>query len=148
MTTVLLATDADWIYDDIDAAIASDEVALYRVRSGFEVLAAIRELEPDLVIVDLQIGNMGGIAVCTAIRNEEGADRLPITAVMLLLDRTADTFLAKRADADGWLIKPLDSLRIRKATTTLLDGYSSYEGIEAEPADLGADELVEEVAAS
>lgn len=133
MTTVLLATDANWIYDDIDAALASNEVTIYRVHSGFEVLAAVRELEPDLVILDMQIGNMGGIAACTAIRNEEGADRLPITAVMLLLDRVADTFLAQRADADGWLIKPLDSLRIRKATTILLDGYSFYEGLEDAP---------------
>ncbi len=144
VTTVLLATDADWIYDDIDAAISSDEISLYRIRSGFEVLAAVRELEPDLVVLDLQIGNMGGIAACTAIRNEEGADRLPITAVMLLLDRKADTFLAQRADADGWLIKPLDSLRIRQATSTLLDGYSFYEGV----AEAQVSELVEEAAAT
>lgn len=132
VTTVLLATDADWIYDDVDAAISSTDVTLYRVRTGVEVLAAVRELTPDLVILDLQIGNMGGMAACMAIRNEEGADRLPITAVMILLDRKADIFLARRADADGWLLKPLDTLRIRKAARTLLDGYSYYEGIEAE----------------
>jgi len=142
VTTVLLATDADWIYDDVDAAIASDEVTLYRVRTGAEVLAAVRQLEPDLVVLDLQIGNMGGMAACMAIRNEEGADRLPITAVLILLDRKADVFLARRADADGWLLKPLDTIRVRKAVRTLLDGYSYYEGVEEEAPPVDADREV------
>ena len=68
------------------------------------------------MILDLQIGNMGGMATCMSIRHEEGMGRIPITAVMMLLDRAADTFLAHRADADGWLIKPLDAFRLRRAT--------------------------------
>ena len=130
MARVLLATDADWIFDEVDAAIASDETTVYRVRHGREVLEAIQELDADLVILDLQIGNMGGMATCMTIRNEEGADRLPITAVLMLLDRGADVFLAKRADADGWVFKPLDAFRLRRATATLLNGYSWCEGVD------------------
>ena len=33
----------------------------------------------------------------------------------MLLDREADMFLAKRSDADGWIVKPLDSFRLRRA---------------------------------
>jgi DNA-binding response OmpR family regulator len=129
MAKVLLATDADWIFDEVDAALSNDETTVYRVRRGDQVLEAIKELEADLVILDLQIGNMGGMATCMTIRNEEGADRLPITAVLMLLDRGADVFLAKRADADGWVFKPLDAFRLRRATTTLINGYSWCEGV-------------------
>ncbi|WP_334142555.1 response regulator [Rhabdothermincola sp.] len=138
MPTVLLATDADWVFDEVDAALADDQTKVYRVRRGVDVIPAIRELQPDLVVLDLQIGNMGGMATCMAIRNEEGADRLPITAVLMLLDRAADVFLAHRADADGWLIKPLDAFRLRKAAEVLLDGYSYFEGVDADT-DLRAD---------
>lgn len=130
MSTILLATDADWIFDEVDAALASDGTAVYRVHRGVDVLPAIIELEPDLVILDLQIGNMGGMAACRVIRNEEGADRLPITAVLMMLDRGADVFLAKRAEADGWIFKPLDAFRLRKAAARLIDGYSWYEGVD------------------
>jgi DNA-binding response OmpR family regulator len=130
-TRVLLATDADWIFDEVDAALASDDTEVYRVRRGSDVLPAVIELDADLVILDLQIGSMGGMATCMEIRNEEGADRLPITAVMMLLDRGADVFLAKRADADGWVFKPLDAFRLRRAAATLIDGYSWYEGVDA-----------------
>ena len=43
--------------------------------------------EPDLVVLDLQIGNMGGIAVAIDLRLEEAAGRLPEVPILLLLDR-------------------------------------------------------------
>jgi DNA-binding response OmpR family regulator len=142
MPNVLLATDADWIYDEVEGAIAGDDLTLSRVRAGVDVVAAAHQVEADLVILDMQIGNMGGMATCLEIRNEEGMGRLPITAVMILLDRAADTFLARRADADGWLVKPLDSIRLRRATRVLLDGASYFEGVDEET-DLPHGEVVE-----
>ena len=65
---------------------------------------------------------MGGLATCMAIRNAESVDEIPITAVLLLLDRVHDSFLARRADVDGWLVKPLDAVRLRAATAVLLAG--------------------------
>jgi DNA-binding response OmpR family regulator len=131
--TILLATDADWILEEIDAALAGDSTNVYRVRAGIDVLQAITQLTPDLVIIDEQIGNMGGIATCMAIRNAEGMDAIPITAVLLLLDRAHDVFQVQRCDADGYLVKPLDSLRLRKAANALLAG-EAY----ADPITLGS----------
>ncbi len=130
MPTVLLATDADWIFDEVDAALATSDTLVYRVRAGIDVLQAIDEVEPDLVILDQQIGNMGGMATCMAIRNAEGIDRIPITAVLMLLDRAHDAFLARRHDADGYLVKPLDAFRLRKAAKVLLDGEGWFEPID------------------
>lgn len=129
MTVILLATDSDRVRDEIDAALSDDSTTLYRVRAGIEVLTAIDELSPDLVILDEQIGNMGGIATCMAIRNAESVDRIPITAVMLLLDRVHDAFLARRCDADGFVVKPLDALRLRRATEVLLAGEAWDDGV-------------------
>ena len=86
---------------------------------------------PDLVVLDLQIGTMGGMAVTMDLRLEESGGRLPHVPVLMLLDRTADVFLARRAGAEGWLIKPLDSLRLRRAASTLLSGGNVHEGVPA-----------------
>ena len=80
-------------------------------------------------MLDLQIGNMGGMAVCMDLRLDESGGRLPHIRVLMLLDRAADTFLARRAGAEGWLVKPLDSLRLRRAATTVLRGGTVYEGL-------------------
>jgi len=127
--TVLIATDADEVLDEVDAALADDTTRVVRVRAGRDVDAAVRELEPDLVVLDLQIGNMGGVATALGLRNEESFGRIPEQTVLMLLDRTADVFLARRADADGWLVKPLDALRVRRAAEQVLDGGTYTEGV-------------------
>jgi DNA-binding response OmpR family regulator len=129
---ILLATDADWILDEVDAALSDTETTVFRVRAGIDVLQAIDQISPDLVILDEQIGNMGGIAACMAIRNAESVDRIAITAVLLLLDREHDVFQARRCDADGYIVKPFDSLKLRRAATALLAGEAFTDGVEAE----------------
>lgn len=128
MPVVLLATDADRLHDEVDAALGDEATTVHRVRSGREVVPAVKQLSPDLVVLDLQIGNMGGMATCLSLRSEEGAGRLDRRPVLMLLDRTADVFLARRADADGWLVKPLDAFRLRRAAETLLAGGEHHEG--------------------
>jgi hypothetical protein len=45
----------------------------------------------------------------------------------MLLDRRPDVFLAKRSGAEGWVVKPLDPIRLRKATTALIDGATYHD---------------------
>ncbi len=135
MPTVLLATDADWIRDEVASALGNATTSVQLVRRGRDVGPAIAQLKPDLVVLDLQIGNMGGMAACMHIRLESGAGRLPDVPVLMLLDRAADVFLAQRCNADGWLIKPLDSLRLRQAAKVLMDGKMYTEGVPAEPSE-------------
>jgi DNA-binding response OmpR family regulator len=104
------------------------------VRAGREVRVAVQALEPDLVVLDLQIGSMGGMATCMDLRLEEGAGRLEPQNVLMLLDRRVDVFLAEQADADGWLVKPLDAARIRLAAAALVAGESWTEFAGSQPA--------------
>jgi DNA-binding response OmpR family regulator len=118
--TVLLATDAEWIFDEVDAALGGTHT-VYRVHAGVDVLPAVRQVDPELVLLDLQIGNMGGIAACLNLRLEERAGRIDPLRILMLLDRDADIFLAQQAESDGWLIKPMDSFRLRRAVHTVLE---------------------------
>ncbi len=129
---MLIATDTDAVAADVDAAIADDVTTVVRVRAGVDVAAAVEAHDPAIVVLDLQIGNMGGMAVAMKLRAEAAMGRLPATSILMLLDREADTFLAKRSDVDGWLIKPLDSFRLRRAANALLAGDSFTESSTAE----------------
>lgn len=103
------------------------DVSIREVDSGAAAVAAVEEQEPDLAILDFQIGNMGAIAVTLELRLEESADRLDHVPVLVLVDRRPDVFLARRSDAEGWLVKPLDPIRVRKAVTALLAGGTYYD---------------------
>ncbi len=87
---------------------------------------------PDLAIFDLQIGSMGGMAVTMALRLDESAGVVAHVPVLMLLDRVADVHLARRSGADGWLVKPLDPLRLRRAADAILAGGVYTEGLDAD----------------
>ena len=58
MPDVLIATDADWIFEDVDQALSDEDTRVLRVRRGRDVPEAVRKVQPALVVLDLQIGNM------------------------------------------------------------------------------------------
>jgi DNA-binding response OmpR family regulator len=124
---VLIATDADWIYDEVDAALTDEETHVVRVREGREVSDAARRTEPVLIVLDMQIGNMGGIATALNLEQEFEAGTTPAAPILLLLDRPADVPLARRWGVDGWLSKPLDAFRLRRAARALLAGDAWHE---------------------
>ncbi len=119
---VLIATDADAVFDEVEAALVDETTGVVRVRAGAAVGPLVGASTPDLVVLDLQIGNMGGIATCLFLRSEAEEGRLPEVPVLLLLDRTADVQLARRSGAEGWVVKPLDAFSLRRAATAILAG--------------------------
>ena len=138
---ILLATDADWIVDEVTAALGDSETSFAVCRDGRQVVPAIENHVPALAILDLQVGSMGGMAVTMAMRLDETSGALPHIPVLMLLDRPADVFLAQRSDADGWLIKPLDALRLKRAAIALQAGETYMEGMpEPEPTPIESDE--------
>jgi DNA-binding response OmpR family regulator len=119
---ILVAADAEWLRNEVASVLSEPDTTVRGVTRGVDVTPAVAERVPDLVILDFQIGNMGGIAACLDLRLEESADRLPRVRVLMLLDRRADVFLARRADVDGWLVKPVNPIKLRKAVRELLAG--------------------------
>lgn len=129
---ILLATDADWIVDEVTAALGDDNVHFTVCREGRAVARQVAERLPDLAILDLQVGSMGGMAVTMSLRLDESAGAVDHVPVLMLLDRRADMHLARRSGAEGWLVKPLDALRLRRATDALLAGGVYTEGLSAD----------------
>ena len=122
MTSILLATDAPWVAEELTAALCDTETSVRVVNEGRNVLNVVNEDLPDLIILDLQIGSMGGVATSLDIRADEGMGRLAHIPILLLCDRRADVFLARRSQADGFLVKPIEPLRLRRAVRELLAG--------------------------
>jgi DNA-binding response OmpR family regulator len=124
---ILIATDAVSVYQDVSSVLALPGATVRWVRSGQAVRPEIDRQPTDLVIADMQIGTMGGPAVAIDLRLEADAGRLVAAPVLLVLDRRADVFLARRAGVDGWILKPLDPIRLRRAVSALLDGGKWYD---------------------
>ena len=119
---ILLATDAQWVLDDVLAALGAPDTSFTVSRNGRDVPKAIATRTPDLAILDLQVGSMGGMAITMNLRLDHSDHRIPHVPVLMLLDREADVHLAKRSGAEGWIIKPLDALRLQRAAKAVATG--------------------------
>ena len=142
-TTILVAADADWVRAQVRAAFVGRGQRVVEVTSGYDVRPAVADSPPDLVVLDMQIGNMCGIAVAIDLHLEAAAGRLDDVPILLLLDRAADTFLARRAEADAELVKPVDAGTLRRTAKRLLAEWAASTDGEAatsapEPAAAGS----------
>jgi CheY-like chemotaxis protein len=120
MSTILVAADAKWVRDLVKSACTAPGQQVLEATRGQDVRDLVGEHNPDLAILDMQIANMGGFAVAIDLRLEGAAGRIPDTSILLLLDREADRFLAKRVDADAELVKPVDPGTLRRTVDRLL----------------------------
>ena len=127
MPSVLIASDAPSVRAEVAAVAGTPELTIREARSGPDVMREVARSLPDLVVVDLQMGNMGGMAVCLELRLEESYGKLEHVPVLMLLDRRPDVFIARRSGAEGWVVKPLDPIRLRRAVAALLDGGTYYD---------------------
>jgi DNA-binding response OmpR family regulator len=125
--TMMVASDLPITRAEVAGTVSRPDLAVIEVESGQELLARVRETMPDLVVVDMQMGNMGGMAVCHELLLEASYGSLESVPVLMLLDRRPDVFLARRSGADGWLVKPLDPIRLRRAVDALLAGGTFHD---------------------
>ena len=133
MPHILVVSDAATIRADVRAALPDLAITVQELTRGSEVRAAVARRKPDLVVLDQQIGKMGAMAVCMDLVLEAGGGRLPRVPVLILLDRRADVFLARHAGADGWVMKPVDPLRLSEAIARLLAGERYEDDAQVPP---------------
>ncbi len=120
MADILLVADVTWIVNDVRAALSEARFSVSTVDDPRAVTQRISESAPDVLLVDFQVGSMGGMALTRAVRDAAATTNATRPPVILLLDRDADAFLAGRSGADGWVRKPFSSDALRSAIDEVL----------------------------
>lgn len=111
----MVIADETWAKNEVHAALTEPEYTLIdhdEPRTARETVVAE---SPELVIIDLQVGSMGGMAIARDLHQKAALNHEDAVPVVLLLDRGADSFLAKRAGVAAWVTKPFTSHQIRTA---------------------------------
>jgi two-component system, NarL family, response regulator LiaR len=113
-TRVLIADDHSVVRQGLRMFLGSDpEIEIVgEARDGAEAVSLARRLQPDVVLMDLLMPVMDGIAATAAIRRE-----MPDTEVVALTSVLEDTAVidAMRAGAIGYLLKDTDSDELRRS---------------------------------
>jgi two-component system, NarL family, response regulator LiaR len=111
---VLMADDHSVVREGLRMFLGRDPelIVVGEAADGLEAVRLARELRPDVVLMDLLMPAMDGIAATSAIRND-----LPETEVIALTSvlESAQVVGAVRAGAIGYLLKDTQAPELRRA---------------------------------
>ncbi|HEY8923299.1 MAG TPA: response regulator [Polyangia bacterium] len=103
---ILIVDDSDTIRQQVGITLAQAGYEVLEAQDGVEGLNTIgvaRDIA--LVICDINMPNMGGIEMLTAVKADAKNANLPV--LMLTTEAKADLIQqAKRIGAKGWVVKP------------------------------------------
>lgn len=89
-------------------------------RDGVEALKRAGEIIPDLVITDVMMPNMDGMALCRAIRDNDLTAHIPIIMVTARVTEQ-DRIEGLKAGADAYLVKPFNTEELLTRVAKLLE---------------------------
>ncbi|HEY6425237.1 MAG TPA: MtrAB system response regulator MtrA [Pseudonocardiaceae bacterium] len=99
---VLVVDDDPALAEMLTIVLRSEGFDTAVVSEGTKAMPAVRELKPDVVLLDLMLPGMNGIDVCKAIRAEFGVPIVMLTAK----SDTVDVVLGLESGADDYVVKP------------------------------------------
>ncbi len=143
---ILVAAEAPWICEQLVGGLSAHDVEVKCVHEGKYVRDELVSYEPDVLIADMQSGNMGGVAVTIDARMEAEEQRCKDVAIILLLDREADRLLAERANADATMIKPVDIFVLAKLVRELGQHIENNREFDEDEEDNSLEDEVDPVA--
>lgn len=98
-----------------------DLTVVAEASDGHQALALAQEMLPDIVLMDIKMGDWDGVTATRRIRNS-----VPSTRVIVLTNHDQDelVFSSIRAGASGYLLKEVTAAQLANAIRTVADGFS------------------------
>jgi DNA-binding response OmpR family regulator len=144
MTPKILVVDDDAsIRAIVKRYLAVNGFSVVITDNGSEGLLLIREAQPDLVLLDVEMPGLDGFAVCRVLKNETASRQIPVIMMSGNMIQEKDLLKGFEGGADDYITKPL-SLPVLRAriltvlkryeTATKMDAKLKKAGIELDPA--------------
>jgi len=99
---VLIVDDEPQIRRVMRTALTANQYEPYEARTGEEALEVLREFKPDVVLLDMNMPGMGGMAACRELRAVSDVAII----VLSVRDSERDKITALDAGADDYITKP------------------------------------------
>ncbi|HXJ33514.1 MAG TPA: response regulator [Candidatus Eisenbacteria bacterium] len=119
-STILIVDDSTTIRAMVRRALEEDRHEVLEASHGAAALAALEQANADLVITDLLMPGMDGLALTRALRASE---RFRATPILVLTTEGGGSMKeqGRAAGATGWLVKPFQPDVLRQTVRRVLE---------------------------
>lgn len=97
-----------------------DKIVVVEAQDGKDALAKLDEIKPDVLLTDINMPNMDGFALISAVRARAGLEKLPII-VLTTAGAVQDQERAKELGVSGYVTKPVKPDAIVNAVRTAME---------------------------
>jgi putative two-component system response regulator len=119
-TGVVLVVDDDPVVRRLTRQLLSRITeAVHAVSNGEDALRVAPQLDPDLILLDVNMPDLDGFEVCKRLRADPATREIPIIMVTALNDRES-RLRGLDAGADDFISKPYDRMELRTRVRTIL----------------------------
>jgi putative two-component system response regulator len=119
-TGVVLVVDDDPVVRRLTRQLLSRITeAVHSVSNGEDALQVAPQLDPDLILLDVNMPDLDGFEVCKRLRADPATREIPIIMVTALNDRES-RLRGLDAGADDFISKPYDRMELRTRVRTIL----------------------------
>ena len=117
---VIVADDHQLMREGTAALLGADEriEVVGLARDGREALALAERRRPDVVLLDLNMPEVGGLEACASLRAQEG----PEVLILTVSDEEPDLYAALRVGAAGYLTKDMPPAELIEAVLAVSRG--------------------------
>ncbi|MDQ3863854.1 MAG: response regulator transcription factor [Actinomycetota bacterium] len=116
MAKILLVDDEPNIREVVGLYLRRDGHTVVSATDGVEALEVFRECEPDLVVLDLMLPNLGGLEVCRRMREER---RVPLIMLTARGDEE-ERIVGLSLGADDYVVKPFSPRELAARVAAVL----------------------------
>ncbi len=128
--SVLVIDDEPNNFDVIEALLDNHLYELHYAINGKSAIANLETFRPDLILLDVMMPEMDGIAVCQHIKSMPKWQNVPIIIVTALSSKT-DLANCLGAGADDFISKPINGVELRARVTSMLRIKHQYDSIQS-----------------
>lgn len=119
MATILVIDDSSVMREMVKTILVTEGHNVVTADDGDVALEMARKSSFDMILSDINMPRMSGISFVSKVRRIEAYENTPI--VMLTTESSEyKKDKAKKMGANGWLLKPIDPIRLVKAVNTML----------------------------
>lgn len=118
--TILYIEDEPAIIELIQDVLAHPDIRLISVTNGTEGLAKVREVKPDLLLLDVVMPDRSGWSIYEEIRADESLKQMPIILLTALLHRYRIMKEFSKSKIDAYITKPFDAGVVRQTVEQML----------------------------
>ena len=105
---VVLADKDPYDLQALQAVLSAPGREVLILADGENIITLAESRSPDVVVVGSSLGQMGGLAVSRELKMYSRAGRFKEPKVIVLLERSADSWITGWSQCDAYLVKPCD----------------------------------------